>query len=68
MIIQQRLNPAPIEQLQAKVIKLFPIVFTAFFLFFPSGLVLYWICNNSLSIIQQWYITKHILAEDEPAH
>jgi YidC/Oxa1 family membrane protein insertase len=68
MKIQQSLNPAPIDPLQAKVMKLFPIVFTAFFLFFPSGLVLYWICNNSLSIIQQWYITKHILAEDEPAH
>ncbi|MDD4914576.1 MAG: membrane protein insertase YidC [Methylococcales bacterium] len=64
MKIQQGLNPAPIDPLQAKVMKLFPIIFTVFFLFFPSGLVLYWICNNSLSIIQQWYITKHILAED----
>jgi YidC/Oxa1 family membrane protein insertase len=68
MKIQQSLNPAPIDPLQAKVMKMFPIIFTAFFLFFPSGLVLYWICNNSLSIIQQWYITKHILAGDEPAH
>lgn len=64
MKIQQGLNPAPIDPLQAKVMKLFPVIFTVFFLFFPSGLVLYWICNNSLSIIQQWYITKHVLAED----
>jgi len=64
MKIQQGLNPAPIDPLQAQVMKLFPIIFTVFFLFFPSGLVVYWICNNSLSIIQQWYITKHILAED----
>lgn len=67
MKIQQGLNPAPIDPLQAKVMQMFPIVFTVFFLFFPSGLVLYWICNNSLSIIQQWYITKHVLEEDPHA-
>ena len=68
MKIQQGLNPAPIDPLQAQVMKMFPIVFTVFFLFFPSGLVLYWICNNSLSIIQQWYITKHVLEADSHAH
>jgi YidC/Oxa1 family membrane protein insertase len=68
MKIQQSLNPAPIDPMQAQVMKMFPIVFTVFFLFFPSGLVLYWICNNSLSIIQQWYITKHVLEEDAHAH
>ncbi|MDT4329513.1 membrane protein insertase YidC [Methylomonas sp. MS20] len=68
MKIQQSLNPAPIDPLQAQVMKMFPIVFTVFFLFFPSGLVLYWICNNSLSILQQWYITKHVLEEDAHAH
>lgn len=68
MKIQQGLNPAPVDPLQAQVMKMFPIVFTVFFLFFPSGLVLYWICNNSLSIIQQWYITKHVLEEDAHAH
>ncbi len=68
MKIQQGLNPAPVDPLQAQVMKMFPIVFTVFFLFFPSGLVLYWICNNSLSIIQQWYITKHVLAEDSHHH
>ena len=68
MKIQQSLNPAPIDPLQAQMMKMFPIVFTVFFLFFPSGLVVYWICNNSLSIIQQWYITKHVLEGDSHAH
>jgi YidC/Oxa1 family membrane protein insertase len=62
MKIQQSLNPAPVDPLQAKVIKMFPYVFTVFFLFFPAGLVLYWVVNNTLSIIQQWYITKQIEA------
>ncbi|MDD5461388.1 MAG: membrane protein insertase YidC [Methylococcales bacterium] len=60
MKIQQSLNPAPIDPIQAKVMKMFPIVFTVFFLFFPAGLVLYWIINNTLSIIQQTIITKQI--------
>lgn len=60
MKIQQGLNPAPIDPIQAKVMKMFPIVFTIFFLFFPAGLVLYWVVNNTLSIIQQSYITKQI--------
>jgi YidC/Oxa1 family membrane protein insertase len=47
-------------KIQAKVMKMFPIVFTVFFLFFPAGLVLYWVINNTLSIIQQTYITKQI--------
>ncbi len=63
MKIQQSLNPPPIDPVQARVMQMFPIMFTFFFLFFPSGLVLYWICNNTLSIIQQWYITKRITAE-----
>ena len=64
MKIQQSLNPAPIDPLQAKVMKMFPIIFTVFFLFFPAGLVLYWVCNNTLSIMQQWYITKQIEADN----
>ncbi len=63
MKIQQGLNPAPVDPLQAKVMKMFPIIFTVFFLFFPAGLVLYWVVNNTLSIIQQWFITKQIEAE-----
>lgn len=68
MKIQQSLNPAPIDPVQAKVMKMFPIVFTVFFLFFPAGLVLYWVVNNTLSILQQWYITKHVLEDDAHAH
>ncbi|MDQ7089907.1 MAG: membrane protein insertase YidC [Methylococcales bacterium] len=64
MKIQQSLNPPPIDPVQARVMQMFPIMFTFFFLFFPSGLVLYWICNNTLSIIQQWFITKRIAAEN----
>ena len=60
MKIQQGLNPAPIDPIQAKVMKMFPIVFTIFFLFFPAGLVLYWVINNTLSIIQQTIITRQI--------
>ena len=60
MFIQQRLNPAPPDPMQAKVMKLMPIVFTFFFLWFPAGLVLYWITNNTLSILQQWFITRNI--------
>lgn len=60
MWIQQRLNPTPIDPVQEKVMKLFPIIFTVFFLWFPAGLVLYWVVNNSLSILQQWYITRKI--------
>jgi len=64
MFLQQRLNPAPVDPLQAKIMRMFPIVFTVFFLFFPAGLVLYWVTNNTLSIIQQWYITKKIVGSD----
>lgn len=60
MKIQQGLNPAPVDPVQAKIMKMFPLVFTVFFLFFPAGLVLYWVINNTLSITQQTYITKQI--------
>lgn len=60
MYIQQLLNPQPTDPMQAKVLKLMPIIFTAFMLWFPSGLVLYWVVNNTLSIIQQWVITRQI--------
>jgi YidC/Oxa1 family membrane protein insertase len=60
MWIQQRLNPTPVDPVQEKVIKMFPYIFTVFFLWFPSGLVLYWVVNNTLSILQQWYITRQI--------
>ncbi len=63
MLIQQRLNPAPMDPMQEKVMKALPFVFTVFFAFFPSGLVLYWVTNNVLSIAQQWLITKNLEKE-----
>ncbi|NCF35079.1 MAG: membrane protein insertase YidC [Gammaproteobacteria bacterium] len=62
MVIQQRLNPPPPDPIQAKIMMALPFVFTIFFAFFPSGLVLYWVINNVLSIAQQWVITKRIEA------
>lgn len=60
MVIQMRLNPTPPDPIQAKVMTAMPIVFTFMFLWFPSGLVLYWTINNILSIAQQWQITRQI--------
>jgi len=60
MFLQQQLNPAPPDPIQAKVMKMLPVIFTAFFAFFPSGLVLYWVSNSLLSILQQWIITRRI--------
>jgi len=67
MFIQQRLNPTPPDPMQAKVMKMMPIIFTFFFLWFPAGLVLYWVVNNCLSIAQQWYITRRIEAASKKA-
>ena len=61
MFIQQKLNPAPPDPLQARIMMALPFVFTFLFLFFPSGLVLYWFVNNLLSILQQWIITRKIV-------
>lgn len=61
MFIQQRLNPAPVDPIQAKVFMVLPVVFTVFFAWFPAGLVLYWCVNNILSIAQQYYITRHVI-------
>ena len=63
MLGQQMLNPTPPDPMQARIMKIMPIAFTFFFLWFPSGLVLYWVCNNSLSIVQQYIITKRIEKE-----
>ena len=60
MFIQTKLNPAPPDPLQAKVMMFMPIVFSVFFFFFPSGLVLYWLVNNVVSIAQQWMIMKRM--------
>lgn len=63
MFLQQKLNPTPPDPMQAKIMKMLPIIFTFFFLWFPAGLVLYWLVNNILSIAQQWYITRQIEKE-----
>jgi len=63
MFLQQKLNPTPPDPMQAKIMKMLPIIFTFFFLWFPAGLVLYWLVNNLLSILQQWYITNKIEKE-----
>ena len=60
MYIQQKLNPTPPDPMQAKIMQMMPIFFTFLFLMFPAGLVLYWVCNNTLSIIQQYAITRQI--------
>ena len=61
MVAQQFLNPAPVDPIQQKVMMALPIVFTFIFLWFPAGLVLYWLVNNVLSISQQWYITRKLV-------
>ena len=63
MLLQTKLNPAPADPVQAKVMQVMPVIFTGFFAFFPSGLVLYWVTNTILSIAQQWRI--NIVVEQE---
>ncbi|NIL93984.1 MAG: membrane protein insertase YidC [Woeseiaceae bacterium] len=63
MFFQQKLNPQVGDPVQIKVMQVMPIIFTAFFAFFPSGLVLYWVTNTVLSIAQQWKINKVVEAE-----
>ncbi|NTV94005.1 MAG: membrane protein insertase YidC [Thiobacillus sp.] len=60
MFIQQKLSPTPPDPVQAKVMMFMPIAFSVFFFFFPAGLVLYWLVNNVLSILQQWRI-NHVI-------
>lgn len=60
MYYMQKLNPAPPDPMQAKIMQWMPVVFTFFFLWFPSGLVLYWLCNNLLSMGQQYVINRRI--------
>ncbi|MDA0984123.1 MAG: membrane protein insertase YidC [Proteobacteria bacterium] len=67
MIIQTKLNPVPPDPVQAKVMQFMPYIFSVFFFFFPAGLVLYWLINNILSILQQWQIQR-MFERDKPAH
>ena len=65
MLLQTKLNPAPADPVQAKVMQIMPIMFTGFFAFFPSGLVLYWVTNTILSIAQQWRINTVVELESK---
>ncbi|MFO7858775.1 MAG: membrane protein insertase YidC [Ectothiorhodospiraceae bacterium] len=65
MFLQQKLNPAPMDPIQQRIMMALPFFFTVFFMFFPAGLVLYWVVNNSLSIVQQWFITRRIESSDQ---
>ncbi len=65
MLIQQRLNPTPLDPIQAKLMMVLPFAFGIFFSFFPAGLVLYWVVNNTLSISQQWYITRVVIGKEK---
>jgi YidC/Oxa1 family membrane protein insertase len=67
MFVQTKLNPKPPDPMQAKVMMFMPIIFSVMFFFFPSGLVLYWVVNNVLSIAQQWVITKKAERQFKPA-
>ena len=65
MYLQTKLSPAPADPMQAKVMQIMPIMMTGLFLMFPAGLVLYWLTNGVLGILQQWYITRKIEAAYE---
>lgn len=65
MFVQTKLNPTPPDPVQAKVMMIMPLVFSVMFVFFPAGLVLYWVVNNILSIAQQWVITRKIESTQE---
>lgn len=61
MFFQQKLNPPQVDPMQQKIFQFMPIIFTVMFLFFPAGLVLYWVVNSGLSMAQQWYINKKLI-------
>jgi YidC/Oxa1 family membrane protein insertase len=62
MYFQTKLSPTPADEMQARIMQLMPIMMTVLFLWFPAGLVLYWLTNGMLGILQQWYITRKIEA------
>jgi YidC/Oxa1 family membrane protein insertase len=67
MILQTYLNPPPADPMQAKMMKIMPVIFSVMFFFFPAGLVLYWVVNNILSMTQQYFINKTIEANAKAA-
>ena len=60
MFLQTFMSPPPADPMQAKMMRIMPVAFSVMFFFFPSGLVVYWLINNALSISQQWYVNKHV--------
>ncbi len=66
MWVQYKLNPTPPDPVQAKMMAIMPFIFGVMFFFFPAGLVLYWVVNNALSILQQWRITKVVARAKAP--
>jgi YidC/Oxa1 family membrane protein insertase len=64
MWFMQKLNPQPTDPMQARIMQMLPLVFTFMFLWFPAGLVLYWVTNNTLSMLQQYVITHQIEKAD----
>jgi YidC/Oxa1 family membrane protein insertase len=60
LLFQTWPNPTPPDPMQAKLMWIMPLAFSVMFVFFPAGLVLYWITNNVLSIAQQWFINKRL--------
>jgi YidC/Oxa1 family membrane protein insertase len=68
MFVQTKLNPTPPDPIQAKVMLWMPVIFSVMFLWFPAGLVLYWVVNNVLSIAQQWQCNRMIEGAGLKAH
>jgi len=68
MYAQFKLNPTPPDPIQAKIFGFMPVIMTAMFMWFPSGLVLYWLTNTALSIAQQWKINRVVEAESKKRH
>lgn len=67
MVVQQKLQPTSMDPTQAKILLFLPILFTYFFLWFPSGLVLYWLVNNLLSILQMYITIRYLHPTRQPA-
>lgn len=66
MYVQSLLSPPPPDPMQAKIMKIMPLAFSVMFFMFPAGLVLYWVVNNTLSILQQWVITRQTEGQNKP--
>jgi YidC/Oxa1 family membrane protein insertase len=63
MFVQTKMSPPPPDPVQARMMQIMPLVFAAFFFFFPAGLVLYWLTNTGTGILQQWRINTLVARE-----